>query len=194
MKSLVALLVIAVPAIATPCRTVVYQQQAEVVVPYVQTQIITVAVPTYTLVPYPYPVASPVALAPANYTPPSAIPTAGPDVMQELLAEIRGMRAELKALVNTPPDLSPPKLGAPKQAGVDPAIVALTKNCAKCHGTTADKDGAGFVMFNPKGEYIPIAPRDARRIVSLVSTGKMPPPPAKCDPAEADLILKAFKP
>jgi hypothetical protein len=112
--------------------------------------------------------------------------------MQELLAEIRGMRAEFKALVNTPPDLSPPKLGAPKK-DVDPVIVALTKNCAKCHGATADKDGAGFAMFKPTGEFIPVAPRDARRIVSLVSTGKMPPPPAKCGPAEMDAIVKTFK-
>ncbi len=174
------------PAGATPCRSVIYQQ-AEVVVPVVQTQVITVAVPTYTLVPYPYqavavqPVA-PVATAPVAASVDSDLAA----VLRELRDEVRGMRAEFRGV-------APPAAQQAPKIDTDSAVKAMVKSCAKCHSGTADKDGAGFALFKPDGAFIPVAPRDAKRIAKMVATGQMPPPPMKLDAVEAKAIVDAFK-
>lgn len=173
-----ALLLTAIPASAFPCRQqVVVHEQAVVVTPTVQQ--ITVVVPTYGLIPYGATYAAPAVAAPVAAAP----ATTQDDVLRALVAEIKGLRADLG---------SAPRPQA-AQAEIGSAVKILSNRCAKCHGAdSARTEGGSFVLFGATGEFIPVRPGDAKRIVNYVSRGMMPPPPSQIPESEKAVIIQAF--
>lgn len=122
----------------------------------------------------------------AVYTPPQQ--TGDPstaELLRELIAEIKAMRAELAA------SRLPPQM----QLAIADGKRALTTNCIKCHGhDAAPTKGDGFALFDRGGELLPLADRDRQRVHARVSRNSMPPAPAKLNPADREAILKAFAP
>lgn len=87
--------------------------------------------------------------------------------LQQVLAELKGLCKRIDALEQGQSADQPfaVKKGVPK---------ALAR-CAACHSTTnADKDGAGFVMWD-KGKLATFSERDLRKIGAHVANGTMPP-------------------
>lgn len=105
------------------------------------------------------------------------------DVLLEILAELRAMRAELSALRN------------PVQAQtLASAVPIVRQQCARCHSpAVADKDGGGFVLLTAAGELQPLSDRDRQRVHNRVRSNSMPPAPAKVKAEEREAILKAFE-
>lgn len=106
------------------------------------------------------------------------------DVLLEILAELRAMRAELAALKNPQ--------AAQQVASVLPT---LRTACARCHSPAgADKDGGGFVLFDARGELsAALNDRDRARVANRVSRNSMPPAPSKLGAKEKAEIVKAFE-
>lgn len=125
-------------------RAVVKQQV--VVAPVVQA--LAVAVPAYG----------------AGYSPQPA----DPELLRQLLEEIRAMRAELRAALQQ---------GQPAQPAQEPSAAALLDNsCAKCHKAgDADSKGGGFVMVEADGKLSLLSLEHKNRIARRIQNGSMPP-------------------
>lgn len=119
----------------------------------------------------------------AVFNPPQQ--SARDDVLLEILAELRAMRAELAALRN-------PQAAAQ----VASVLPTLRTACARCHSPAgADKDGGGFTLFDARGELsAALSDRDRARVVNRVGRNSMPPAPAKIKAEEKAAIVKAFTP
>jgi hypothetical protein len=106
------------------------------------------------------------------------------DVLLEILAELRAMRAELAALRN--PVQAPTLVSA---------VPIIRQQCARCHSPAgADKDGGGFVLVDARGELsTTLSDRDRQRVYNRVRGNSMPPAPAKVKAEEREAILKAFE-
>lgn len=87
-----------------------------------------------------------------------------------------------------------PNDGKPAPGEAPSALRSAAGVCAKCHHTdVANEKGNGFAMFDEEGKFAKIADRDRRRLISYVSTGKMPPAPQKLSEAERKAMIGAFE-
>ena len=183
--TLMVLIAGAMPAAAFPCKQqVVVQQkyvQAEIVYPVVQ----QVVVPVYGIIPL---------YAPQAYyaQPPQQqhASVTEQDVLKELISVIKDLRSDVQALRSAPAKQEAPKLTESEIK----TIAAMRKNCAQCHNqASADLDGGGLTMFLQNGDFAPVKPEVAKRIVRRVNAGSMPPAPNKLDDVDKRTILDAFK-
>lgn len=141
---------------ATECRRVVRVQQQAVVVQHqaiVATPIVAavfapvaVTVPTYSI----------------GYAPAAPDPN-----VQQLVAEIKQLRAQVQALTAVPQALKKEAIGE------HPAVAVMRNKCANCHGAAAKEKGGGFALFDG-ASFAKLTDKQALNLARNVYSGRMP--------------------
>jgi cytochrome c553 len=102
--------------------------------------------------------------------------------IEKTLEAVAAQVAYVAAYVKRAEELEKQAEPARGQAGgLDPAVSSTLTACAKCHhATVADKQGAGYVMFDANGRYTATSARDLRKQGKRVKSDDpafiMPPP------------------
>jgi mono/diheme cytochrome c family protein len=127
----------------------------------------------------------------ASYTGDADAETA--DLLKQLLAEIRALRADLQKPTPIPPAGGDDETPVPPLKAVDVAALVKTK-CASCH--TGDNAKKGFEMVTDDGKLVKLN-RLSRQAVIDHTTGKkgppMPPPASpQLTPAEKEALRRAL--
>lgn len=84
------------------------------------------------------------------------------DLMKQMLAELRGIRADLRLASGVRQDLS--------------AATVITSRCASCHAAAiADEKGGSFVLVERDGKPADLTPGFRRSVIRQVEKNLMPP-------------------
>lgn len=102
-----------------------------------------------------------------------------------VVGELRAMRGRLdriegKHVLPAPKaQHGPEKAGGTRKAPTAAEGLIVAQNvCGVCHREGAsEKDSAGFIMFDKKGEYIPMQAAQMVACVRMIASGKMPKQP-----------------
>ena len=85
------------------------------------------------------------------------------DLLKQILIELKGLRQDIQGLT---PNTAPASNGAS----------LLGSRCAGCHQDgVAETKGGGFVIVEKNGTLAELSLAEKRRMVRLVTQGKMPP-------------------
>jgi mono/diheme cytochrome c family protein len=96
------------------------------------------------------------------------------DLLKQILAEVRGLRADLRAGGGG---------GAATLAGV------VQQRCAQCHTSGKEDRGGDFVLLEKDGKLAELSLNERRRLLRLVQKGEMPPPPIVLSDGEKKVLV-----